>query len=225
MDRLTKLGATAWAVGVTQFFVLMVVVQLSWKTRYSWADNNISDLGNVHCGDFGGRYVCSPLHGLMNGSFVVGGVLIIAGVLLTYAAWPRGVASWTVRVLLMATGSGWMVAGLSPADINEDLHVLGGAVVIFLGGNLALLLAGLLRPDSPISRTRWYAVGFGLLGLVAMVLHFGGHGLGLGTGGMERVTAYGVPVWLLIAALTLLRPTPSRRESSGARRRRAAVRR
>jgi hypothetical protein len=35
------------------------------------------------------------------------------------------------------------------------------------------------------------------LGLLAMLLHFGGNSLGLGVGGMERVTAYGVPVWWL----------------------------
>lgn len=204
MDRSTRVGAIAWAVGVLQFFVLMVVVQLGWETPYSWADNNISDLGNVHCGEFGGRWVCSPLHDLMNVSFVLGGVLVIGGVLLTARAWPRGLVSWLVRLLLAATGGGWIVAGLSPADVNEDLHVLGGAVAIFLFGNLALLLVGLL-PSGLIARTRWYAVGFGLLGVVAMVLHFGGHGLGIGVGGMERLTAYGVPLWLLITGVSLIR--------------------
>lgn len=199
-----RIGAIAWVVGVLQFFVLMLVVQLGWESPYSWADNNISDLGNVHCGDFGGRWVCSPLHDLMNVSFTLGGVLIIGGVLLTTQAWPRGFASWSVRLLLVATGGGWMVAGLSPADVNEDLHVLGGAAVIFLGGNLALLLTGLLT-SGPITRTRWYAVAFGLLGIIAMVLHFTGHGLGIGVGGMERITAYGVPVWLLLTGLSLLR--------------------
>ncbi|MEV6282513.1 DUF998 domain-containing protein [Kribbella sp. NPDC051770] len=200
-----RIGAIAWLAGALQFFVVMIVVQLAWTTPYSWADNNISDLGNVHCGDFGGRSVCSPLHGLMNASFVLGGLLIVGGVVLTRAAWPRGVVSTLTRVLLAATGVGWAIAGLAPADVNEDLHVLGGAVVIFLAGNLALLLAGALRPGSAISRARWYGVTLGLLGLVAMVLHFGGHGLGLGVGGMERVTAYGVPVWLMIAGGLLIR--------------------
>ncbi|GAB2570393.1 hypothetical protein GCM10027269_27190 [Kribbella endophytica] len=194
----------------------MVVVQLGWETPYSWADNNISDLGNVHCGEFGGRWVCSPLHDLMNVSFVLGGVLVIGGVLLTARAWPRGVVSWFVRLLLAATGGGWIVAGLSPADVNEDLHVLGGAVVIFLFGNLALLLVGLL-PSGSITRTRWYAVGFGLLGVVAMVLHFGGHGLGIGVGGMERVTAYGVPLWLLITGISLIRQRAGSAPSSRAK--------
>jgi hypothetical protein len=51
---------------------------------------------------------------------------------------------------------------------------------------------------SAIARTRWYAAAFGAAGLIAMVLFFGGHDLGLGPGGMERVTAYSVPAWTLI---------------------------
>lgn len=187
-----------------QFFVVMVIVQLGWETPYSWADNNISDLGNVRCGEFGGRYVCSPLHELMNVSFVLGGILFLGGTLLTFAAWPRTAVSYAVRLLLAATSAGWMVAGLFPADVDENLHVVAGAFVIFVFGNLALLLTGFLR-TGPIARTRWYAVAFGALGLLAMLLHFSGNGLGLGVGGMERVTAYGVPVWLAIAGTAVLR--------------------
>jgi hypothetical membrane protein len=216
--RLVRLGALAWIIGVVQFFVVHLAVQSGWKTPpYSWAANNISDLGNIHCGPWGDdrRYVCSPLHDWMNVSFVTGGVLILAGVLLTTTAWPRTVLSWFVRLLLLATGGGWLVAGLAPADVNENLHVVGGAFVIFTCGNLAMLLGGLLRPPAPIARTRWYAAAFGAAGLIAMVLFFGGHDLGLGPGGMERVTAYGVPVWTLITGITLLRTVTSDRQQPG----------
>jgi hypothetical protein len=140
----------------------------------------------------------------MNLSFVLGGVLFLSGVLLTAPAWPRAFASYLTRSLLIATAGGWTIAGLYPADVDENLHVVGGAFVIFVFGNLALLLLGFLR-TGPIARTRRYAVAFGALGLLAMVLHFGGHGLGLGVGGMERVTAYGVPVWLAVTGISVLR--------------------
>jgi hypothetical membrane protein len=204
MNRSVRLGGYAWVTATVQFFAVMVIVQLGWETPYSWADNNISDLGNVHCGRFEGRSICSPLHGLMNVSFVLGGVLFLGGVLLTNAAWPRTAVSYLTRLLLIATGGGWMVAGLYPADVNEDAHVVFGAFVIFVFGNLALLLGGFLR-TGPVSSTRWYAVAFGGLGLVAMALHFGHRGLGLGVGGMERVTAFGVPVWLALTGTQLLR--------------------
>ncbi|MGW7684305.1 DUF998 domain-containing protein [Kribbella sp. NPDC054772] len=203
-----RCGAVNWIVGVGQFFVVMVVVQLAWKTPYSWGSNNISDLGNVHCGHFNGRYVCSPLHPVMNVSFAAGGVLMILGTVLTHTAWPQTVAAWTVRLLLVATGAGWMVAGLSPADVNEDLHVLGGAFPIFAFGNLALLLTGFLR-TGPLASIRRYGVGLGALGMSSMVLHFTHHGLGLGVGGMERVTAFALPLRLILAGQAVTRSMTS----------------
>jgi hypothetical membrane protein len=200
-------GAIGWFGGVVQFFLVMVLVQLAWTTPYSWASNNISDLGNVQCGTFSGRYVCSPLHSLMNVSFTTGGVLIILGTVLTHAAWPHTLPARVIRSLLVATGAGWTVAGLFPADVNENLHVVGGAFVIFTCGNLALLLTALLT-TGPLSRLRWWGFAFGVLGVAAMLLHFSGTGLGLGVGGMERVTAYGVPIWLAIAGFRLFLTDP-----------------
>lgn len=207
MHRSVKVGAAVWVAATLQFFAVMLIVQLGWKRPYSWASNNISDLGNVHCGDFDGRYICSPLHDLMNISFVLGGALFLTGTLLTFPAWPRTFVSYLARLLLLATAGGWTIAGLYPADVNENAHVVGGAFVIFVFGNLALLLLGFVR-TGPIARTRWYAVAFGALGLLAMLLHFSGNGLGLGVGGMERVTAYGVPVWLALTGISVLRVRP-----------------
>ncbi|MFK4088680.1 DUF998 domain-containing protein [Kribbella sp. NPDC020789] len=199
-------GAIGWFAGAVQFFLVMVLVQLAWTTPYSWAGNNISDLGNVHCGDFGGRYVCSPLHTLMNVSFTTGGVLIVLGTILTHAAWPRTATARLTRSLLVATGAGWMVAGLFPADVDENLHV-GGAFVIFTCGNLALLLIAFLS-TGPLAKLRWWGFAFGALGIAAMLLHFSGTGLGLGVGGMERVTAFGVPIWLALAGFRLFLTDP-----------------
>ncbi|GAB3934790.1 hypothetical protein GCM10029976_044240 [Kribbella albertanoniae] len=207
-------GAIGWFGGMVQFFLLMALVQFAWTTPYSWAGNNISDLGNVHCGDFDGRYVCSPLHTLMNVSFTTGGILIILGAILTHDAWPRTVVARLIRSLLVATGAGWMTAGLFPADVNENLHVLGGAFVIFAGGNLALLLTVFLR-TGPLAKLRWWGFAFGLLGLAAMLLHFSGNGLGLGVGGMERVTAYGLPIWLGLAGFRLFLTDPVDHERPG----------
>lgn len=204
-NQSVRAGAIAWIAAVGQFIVVMLVVQVAWKGPYSWADNYISDLGNVQCGEWDGRSVCSPLHGLMNMSLTLGGALIIVGVLLTDAAWPRTTLARTIRSLLVATGGGWMVAGLSPADVNEDLHLLGGAFVIFAGGNLALLLTAFLRSSKPINNTRRYAGALGGVGLIGIVLHLGGNDLGLGLGGTERMTAYALPIWLLIAGTHLLR--------------------
>lgn len=46
-----KVGSGMWLFGVLQFFVVQVLVQLMWITPYTWATFNISDLGNVACGN------------------------------------------------------------------------------------------------------------------------------------------------------------------------------
>jgi hypothetical protein len=50
---LVRWGSAAWIVGAVQFFATHVIVELAWPRPYSWARNNISDLGNVRCGSWG----------------------------------------------------------------------------------------------------------------------------------------------------------------------------
>ncbi|WP_407703881.1 DUF998 domain-containing protein [Streptomyces smaragdinus] len=76
-----------------QFFVVHWIAESAWGRPYSWARNNISDLGNAHCAqqlDPEPRYICSPEHGLMNGSFVALGVLFVVGAALTGGVLWRG---------------------------------------------------------------------------------------------------------------------------------------
>ncbi|MFE1313973.1 DUF998 domain-containing protein [Streptomyces sp. NPDC058755] len=176
-----------------QFFVLHGVVESAWAGPYSWARNNISDLGNAHCAwqpDPEPRYVCSPEHALMNVSFVTLGVLFVAGVLLTGALWRRGAAA--SRLLLAGVGAGFVLAGLAPADVHENQHVLG-ALLIMATGNLGLLLSGAaLDVPRPL---RWGSGLLGALALTAFGLFLSRHHLGLGMGGMERVAAFPLLVW------------------------------
>ncbi|MEV8309985.1 hypothetical protein AB0P36_22195 [Streptomyces flavidovirens] len=44
-----RIGAAAWIAATAQLFVGQLAVESAWRTPYSWAGNNISDLGNVHC--------------------------------------------------------------------------------------------------------------------------------------------------------------------------------
>jgi hypothetical membrane protein len=184
----TRLGAASWLLATAVFFAAQPVVQSAWTTPYSWAANNISDLGNVSCGPWGddGRYVCSPWHAGMNAAFVACGLLFAAGAVLLRRFGPGR----TAPALLLAASAGWVIVGLAPADVNENLHVLAGVPLIFVAGNAVLLL----------SRHR-AGVVLGVVGLTAMVLHLSGHFLGLGIGGMERVAAFPLPLWLAATAV------------------------
>ncbi|MFJ8160181.1 DUF998 domain-containing protein [Streptomyces sp. NPDC096136] len=193
-----RIGYWAWIVGVVQFFVMHGVTESAWSGPYSWARNNISDLGNAHCAlqpEPEPRYVCSPEHCLMNGSFVVLGVLLVAGAALTGGAlWRRGPAAAVGRLGLAGAGAGFVLAGLAPADVDENGHVLG-ALLIMAVGNIGLALAGfgLAEHAPPALRRGTTLLGCGAI--VAFGLFLSHRYLGLGMGGMERAAALPLLLW------------------------------
>ncbi|MFE5908103.1 DUF998 domain-containing protein [Streptomyces wedmorensis] len=211
-----RIGYGAWIVGVAQFFVVHVIAESAWARPYSWARNNISDLGNVHCAvqsEPEPRYICSPEHALMNVSFTALGVLLLVGAALTGGAlWRTGRVAATARLLPAGAGAGFVLVGLAPADVNENQHVLG-ALLIMAAGNIGLVVAGFaLAPRVPLL-LRWGAVLSGVTALTALVLFLSHTYLGLGMGGMERVAAFPLLLWSLAVAThgVIARPARARK--------------
>ncbi|MFJ3900895.1 DUF998 domain-containing protein [Streptomyces sp. NPDC090025] len=194
-----RIGYAAWVLGVVQFFVVQVVVGSAWAaTPYSWMDNNISDLGNALCATQSEpepRYICSPRHDLMNFSFVALGVLLVVGVVLTgRALWRRGAGAGIARGLLAAAGVGFALAGLAPADVDENQHVLGALLIMALG-NIGLVAAGFALTDTVPAALRRAAGVLGVVAFAALALFLSRTYLGLGMGGMERVAAFPLLLW------------------------------
>ncbi|MEW1633076.1 DUF998 domain-containing protein [Streptomyces sp. NPDC093801] len=199
-----RIGYWAWVVGVVQFFVVHRVAESAWSRPYDWARNNISDLGNAHCAfqpEPGPRYVCSPEHGLMNGSFVALGVLLVVGAALTGGAlWRSGPAAAAGRLGLAGAGAGFVLAGLAPADVNENQHVLG-ALLIMAVGNIGLVLAGFGMADHAPPALRRGTTLLGCAAIAAFGLFLSHRYLGLGMGGMERAAAFPLLFWALAVAV------------------------
>ncbi|CAM5711092.1 hypothetical protein SALBM135S_01631 [Streptomyces alboniger] len=185
---------------MVQFFVTHWMAESAWARPYSWARNNISDLGNAHCAlqpEPEPRYICSPEHGLMNASFVVLGVLLVVGVALTRGVlWRRGRAAVSARLLLVCAGAGFVLAGLAPADVNENQHVLG-ALLIMAAGNIGLAMAGFAMAEHVPTSLRWGTSLLGVTAITAFGLFLSRNYLGLGMGGMERVAAFPLLFWAL----------------------------
>jgi hypothetical membrane protein len=176
-----KAGACLWLLCL-QFFVAEQIARLGWTGHYSMRRNYISDLG-AHSG--------SSLHWLMNGSFVLQGLLIFFGAVLLRRLIPR-----IAFALLAIAGLGVLVVGLVPEDSNARLH-LQGAAAHFLGGNLAMILLA-KRWKS------WIAFAAGSIGLLA-TLTLALHGMGPDTGTVERVAAYPLPLFLSWSGWRMLR--------------------
>lgn len=195
-----------------QFFVAQVITQSRWTTPFSLATNYISDLGNTTCGLYPvvtGSYVCSPWHRLMNVSFALQGVIILVGAVFARA----GLAGlrWRALIfpLLVVTALGLAGVGLFPEDVNNRAHVISAGTQ-FITGNAAMIVFGIAA--NRMKRWRAFAVvstALGITGLLATALFAQGYGLGLGVGGMERVAAYTLPVWLITSGVLIVRKHPT----------------
>ena len=204
-----KIGAIAW-IACLQYFVAEAIAIAAWPGAYSLSRNYISDLGAVGCGVVARglteatQPLCSPLHGAMNASFLLQGVLILGGAALLRPALPRGALGATARLLIGAAGAGVFLVGLAPEDVLPKLHVFG-TIENFLCCNAGMAIMGAamlrVRPSLPGLVT----LGAGIVGLVALGLLASRADLGLGVGGIERVVAYPFPLWLAGMGAMLLR--------------------
>jgi hypothetical membrane protein len=209
-NRVTTAGII-W-ICAAQFFVAQVVAQSRWTTPFSLATNYISDLGNTTCGfnsQAAGVYVCSPWHILMNMSFVLQGVIILAGAVLARPAFSGRRWAAVVFVLLVVTGLCIVGVGVFPADVNNEAHAISAGTQ-FITGNTALIVFGVAANRE--KRWRAFALvssALGIAGILATMLFVQGYGLGLGAGGMERVAAHTLPVWLITSGVLMVRKQPN----------------
>ncbi|MCT2281105.1 DUF998 domain-containing protein [Micromonospora chalcea] len=202
-----RLAGACWLLAAVSFLAANVLVGLAWdQPRFSWAEHNISDLGNVTCGVWDTsrpRPVCSPWHPAMNAVFVAAGLLLALGALLAHRALRPGRAAAVAVVSIVAAGIGYVLAGLYPADVDENRHVLG-ALLVFAFGDAALLAAALARRSPLLREMVAVSALLGLLGLAGTVLFLARVDAGIGVGGMERVAVFPLFAWVTTVGLRLL---------------------
>jgi hypothetical membrane protein len=198
-------GGALW-IGCLQFFVAEAVAAAGFAGSYSFRRNYISDLGALSC-----SAGCSPLHGLMNASFVLQGVLIFAGAFVVWPLFPRGALSRLALGLVAASGLGVAIVGLAPEDSAPGWHYFGAAENLLLcNAGAALLGVALLREGSAPRAVGLFSLSFGLIGLTGLGGLAAGHDFGLGLGGVERVAAYPFPLWITGMGAWLIGATESR---------------
>ncbi len=203
-----KLGPVLYVTSI-QYFVVQLIVALQWSPPYSLSRNTISDLGNTACRTWNGRYVCSPLHSLMNASFVVLGITMILGSVFISRYFANGRVAEAGFAAMAISGVGVIMVGFFPENSESTLHELGAAIPFVLG-NASLIILALSFKMSAVLRAYFFLSGvMALLGLAAFA---SSHYLGLGEGGMERVVAYPQTVCLVVIGCYL-----AARRSAGAR--------
>lgn len=195
-NRVTLLGPVLWILSI-QYFIIQIIVADAWHSPgYSWLHNYISDLGNTVCGYYGARYVCSPLHPLMNASFIALGTLMIAGSLLTYRKYKENLDCLFGFGFMAIAGIGTILVGTFPENTIRHLHTFG-ADLAFIFGNLSMVVLGLSLYKVKYAM-RVYSLLSGVIALIALAFSAGHDYFGVGVGGMERIQAYPQAVWLIV---------------------------
>lgn len=206
-DRYPLVGPFIWTLSI-QYYIIQFVVAQAWKNPYSLTHNTISDLGNSACGLYSGAFVCSPLHILMNASFITLGITMALGSMLIYQEFKESDYTFVGFSLMALAGIGTILVGLFPENTVSILHIIGAALP-FLLGNLCLILLGFALNMPRVLKI--YTLCSGFVALIALFFFITHHYLGLGIGGMERLTAYPQTIWLIVFGIYISKNHISKR--------------
>jgi hypothetical membrane protein len=131
----------------------------------------------------------------MNVSFIVLGIFMATGSLLIYQEFKESRATLIGFSFMAAAGVGTVMVGLFPENTILALHLIG-ALLPFLVGNLGIVVLGFTL-NIPKS-LRVYTLATGYISLIALLFLLTHAYLGIGIGGMERITAYPQTIWLIV---------------------------
>lgn len=203
-DNLTRYrwfvrGATCLVL-LSIFFIGQAVAQFSATAPYSIKNQSISSLGITICENFKEPqtqqqfYVCSPLHLVMDATFILTGLLtMLAVTLIVSPLWPKGRARSMGVFLIFFGGIEEVVAGFSPLNLNPFLHSLSGGLAI-TALNIGILLLGFAAVKSH-RLLGWYTLAWGTIGMIGFFMSGTPPYAWLGYGGWERVAGYAFPLW------------------------------
>jgi len=190
-----KLFAFLWFFSFIWFFAAQALVGSAWHDpAYNWREQNVSDLGQIGY----------PFSFLMNIAFILQGAVMAAGVWLIKVIWHRTLLPAIARTMLVLTGAGFIIVGLTPYNVIPFVHSFFGAFPVMLFSSAGLILAGLANCRKSCGSFWIVTIALGLASLASGILYFTGHYLFLGKGAMERIWIYAPLVWTLVISCRVI---------------------
>jgi hypothetical membrane protein len=186
-----RTAAVIWLVGAAVYLVCEAVAAAG-IPNYSYVDDYISDLG-----------VSAVMY---TGAFIVHGALFLAGaVVFSRNCSTLGWSQWSFVVAAAVNAIGnFAVAGARSGAV----HATGAAMAI-LGGNIAVIIAGIgSRRIGACAGYRRASVFLGAVGiacLLALVVDGANGSRVLPVGVVERGSVYSIILWELLTGMTILR--------------------
>ena len=220
--HLERRGAAAsWLCAGIFYLSAEAVTASRFSPPYSYARNYISDLGVGTCGQvFDGRAICSPLHVLMNTSFIVqGGLFLLAALAAARSLTSR--ARYAFIALAAAHCLGLTLVGLfQEAGQTETVRVHAlGAFLAIVGGNATAFASAFLSPELGmpyLHRRASFVLSIMGVGALTMLVVAQSRGtmLLLPNGVWERASVYTITIWEVLTAACLAGgPVPPRHSS------------
>jgi hypothetical membrane protein len=171
-------------IGAAQFVLGLLIAEFLYP-GYSASANYISDLGAT-CHDRS-CIINQPSAYIFNASiFLFGCIALIC----SYYLW-REFQNRLITSLLSLTSIGLMGIGLFP-ETAGIIHTIMSFTAFFFGGLSAVASYKLVKP--PFA---YLSVLMGSISLVALALFGSKNFLGFGPGGMERIIAYPLLLWVI----------------------------
>lgn len=181
--RAARWGALAF-LARPAYIATEFIVATATTGGYSFVSDSVSRLGETGCS----AAYCSPRHELMNGSFLVFGLLLAGGAVLL----SRPLGPW-VTGLLVVSGLSSVATGLAPVDQDATLHAIAAAP-LFAAQPIALMVLGArLRRERPRLAGSLFAAGALTAAAGVLFVLFGD---GPVTGALERLA-----LWPVLVAL------------------------
>jgi hypothetical membrane protein len=169
-----RIAGTLLFLGGVQFVIVMVIAEAMYP-GYSVSRNFISDLG------------VGPVGMLFNFSVSLLGLSAVLGAYFAQRTFRQPV----LTALFGIAGAGTIGVGVFPETVPQ-IHLFVSFVTFLFGGLSAIAAYSIER--RPINLL---SILMGVLSLVALSLFAIGLYLGLGPGGMERMIAYPILLWLI----------------------------
>ncbi|MFD7025239.1 DUF998 domain-containing protein [Promicromonospora sukumoe] len=206
--RLTA-GAVLLILNAATYLMLEATVAAAWRDPvYSYSYNYISDLGVPDVSELQGRLINSPLHVLMNGAFILHGVVFIIAAALIWQTIARPELRRTYLALAIMHGIGIGMVGLFPgsaAALENGTAVLhgAGAVLAIGAGNAAGIVAGIDLARRRLPKLGTAFIMLGIAGIAAFGYLLANPGTQI-DGIPERISVYTIIASEVLAALALL---------------------
>jgi hypothetical membrane protein len=178
-----ELAGTFMFVGGVQFVIGMILAEIFYP-GYNVSGNYISDLGAT-CRDT--CIIYQPTAFIFNTSVIILGILIL---LSSYFIWQE-FQNYLISILIGLSGLGAVGVGLFP-ETTGNLHLIVSFIAFFFAALSAIAASKLVK--SPFT---YFSVILGIASLAALALFGLQFYLGLGPGGMERMIAYPVLLWVV----------------------------